>query len=184
MLRPLQVYPRVCGGTRQPGTVRHVDGGLSPRVRGNPARLMVARGWAWSIPACAGEPLGCTAAINKIKVYPRVCGGTSDQWAALCVIDGLSPRVRGNPCDRRLPRPSDRSIPACAGERGRAENERLTAGSIPACAGEPLYRNPDLVRSRVYPRVCGGTSRECGFGGGVGGLSPRVRGEPTTTKPA
>ena len=123
---------------------------------------------------CGGTSSTSAALCVTLTVYPRVCGGTSDQWAALCVIDGLSPRVRGNPCDRRLPRPR-RSIPACAGERGRAENE-LTAGSIPACAGEPLYRNPDLVRSRVYPRVCGGTSRECGFGGGVGGLSPRVRG--------
>ena len=49
-------------------------------------------------------------------------------------------------------------------------------GSIPACAGEPPQKILRPLRSRVYPRVCGGTVRK---GGGIGvsmGLSPRVRG--------
>ena len=31
------VYPRVCGGTRVGGSIAGDIGGLSPRVRGNPA---------------------------------------------------------------------------------------------------------------------------------------------------
>ena len=48
--------------------------------------------------------------------------------------------------------------------------------SIPACAGEPSSGRSLFMRSKVYPRVCGGTGSI-----GVGmillkGLSPRVRG--------
>ena len=48
--------------------------------------------------------------------------------------------------------------------------------SIPACAGEPLEQ-PLVTRvSRVYPRVCGGTTLSpSGTTSGIG-LSPRVRG--------
>ena len=53
---PQGVYPRECGGTVAKGLPKRLALGLSPRVRGNPARRdsgMVAAG---SIPASAGEP--------------------------------------------------------------------------------------------------------------------------------
>ena len=55
-LRWPRVYPRVCGGTYAfaASGVRHH--GLSPRVRGNPARGPAAKACGGSIPACAGEP--------------------------------------------------------------------------------------------------------------------------------
>ena len=70
------VYPRVCGGTgHHPRPLR--DGlGLSPRVRGNPIPRTPTCWRRWSIPACAGEPLGEFLAGNDGRVYPRVCGGT------------------------------------------------------------------------------------------------------------
>ncbi len=50
------VYPRACGGTvLQLLQVLHA-GGLSPRVRGNPAGLSRRTGQPGSIPARAGEP--------------------------------------------------------------------------------------------------------------------------------
>ena len=57
-LPPVQVYPRVCGGTGFVLLPQPVGAGLSPRVRGNqrnPRRLFTLKG---SIPACAGEPAG------------------------------------------------------------------------------------------------------------------------------
>ena len=51
-----RVYPRVCGGTapaRGPGVKQ---GGLSPRVRGNPPGNVAQPAAPGSIPACAGEP--------------------------------------------------------------------------------------------------------------------------------
>ena len=71
------VYPRVCGGTAGIVGMVVVAGGLSPRVRGN---LLFGGGIdpaARSIPACAGEPLAGQMVMWPVRVYPRVCGGTS-----------------------------------------------------------------------------------------------------------
>ena len=109
-----------------------------------------------SIPACAGEPAAEKAVVASLRVYPRVCGGTSVLSLELPLSTGLSPRVRGNPAQAFI--------------------TKSWWGSIPACAGEPLRPTPTPGRSQVYPRVCGGTvgHRRCeGFGTG---LSSRVRG--------
>ena len=50
------------------------------------------------------------------EVYPRVCGGTSKTYRPPHALEGLSPRVRGNPFYSMLRLISHRSIPACAGE--------------------------------------------------------------------
>ena len=151
-----RVYPRVCGGTLFAFLPSHSATGLSPRVRGNPRRIVSPRHSAGSIPACAGEPSSDTANVTIQGVYPRVCGGTVDSEIAAEVEPGLSPRVRGN----RTRSPTTYAVP----------------GSIPACAGEPSRNgllNPCL---RVYPRVCGGTWHwRVGYPGNTG-LSPRVRG--------
>ena len=134
------------------------ESGLSPRVRGNllllPLLLLALR----SIPACAGEPLPPLSLLTSREVYPRVCGGT--RLLALCSssFPGLSPRVRGNLV---LPQPD-------TGARG----------SIPACAGEPFLSAAPQSVARVYPRVCGGTLLPVTGMMAIGGLSPRVRGNP------
>ena len=109
-----------------------------------------------SIPACAGEPRRPAPQLPLKRVYPRVCGGTAMHDFAEWIVQGLSPRVRGN---RHVTAPSVVSI-----------------GSIPACAGEPTAGLRALNRSRVYPRVCGGTSSANAMLFLLSGLSPRVRG--------
>ena len=109
-----------------------------------------------SIPACAGEPRGDHPTWTMRQVYPRVCGGTRVAGRSTPEQVGLSPRVRGN----------------LAGVYEAGSSSR----SIPACAGEPFFYVMQLIRSKVYPRVCGGTplsstDAPCGQG-----LSPRVRG--------
>ena len=93
-----------------------------------------------------------------MKVYPRVCGGTSSRrrrpfppawW-------GLSPRVRGN--------------------RRKSNTIGRWLRSIPACAGEPMTWAGWTGVRRVYPRVCGGTDDLGGLDWSQTGLSPRVRG--------
>ena len=74
---------------------------------------------------------------------------------------GLSPRVRGN--------------------RRQQQNISHRGGSIPACAGEPPSRMMLLNPPRVYPRVCGGTQRPGGMPAPTCGLSPRVRGNPSSS---
>ena len=152
------VYPRVCGGTRQPAAQSPLCGGLSPRVRGNRDDQPFWRGAGRSIPACAGEPPVPNLAPNEVKVYPRVCGGTSWTAARPATAGGLSPRVRGN--------------------QGCRPRETRRPGSIPACAGEPRTAPGHPPFRRVYPRVCGGTQGGEHTLPEQQGLSPRVRGNP------
>ena len=109
-----------------------------------------------SIPACAGEPFGCSDAISAATVYPRVCGGTTAITAQGVMAAGLSPRVRGNLQQTR--------------------SARKPPGSIPACAGEPRFASTGPKPRTVYPRVCGGTVRPRPSPVKDAGLSPRVRG--------
>ena len=71
---------------------------------------------ARSIPACAGEPDPDITEDRQAKVYPRVCGGTGLKSQDDTLIEGLSPRVRGNRVTVTAPPAWLRSIPACAGE--------------------------------------------------------------------
>ena len=102
--------------------------------------------------------MSSTSPSRRVRVYPRVCGGTRRRGRAGLPLRGLSPRVRGN--QNRQPFPL------------------AIAGSIPACAGEPAPGVIELPVSRVYPRVCGGTSLRLASCGWQRGLSPRVRGNP------
>ena len=153
-----RVYPRVCGGTHMRLNAKMTIEGLSPRVRGNPLPRLRLTDLVGSIPACAGEPPFDNVNDNHFRVYPRVCGGTHPIIGENGYKLGLSPRVRGN--------------------RAEEVGTKVERGSIPACAGEPRSPPSRSPRTRVYPRVCGGTAwRRCGSGSS-GGLSPRVRGNP------
>ena len=153
---PYQVYPRVCGGTRQRILPMRPHLGLSPRVRGNLTGLIALAGSFRSIPACAGEPRRAGRPPTPAEVYPRVCGGTCVGSAGVQQVAGLSPRVRGNRC------PSKRGT--------------FCRRSIPACAGEPVNVVDVVVLFGVYPRVCGGTYDAQADQVRYWGLSPRVRG--------
>ena len=110
------VYPRACGGTSIRPRCRRLSSGLSPRVRGNPRRLIRMPRRIRSIPARAGEPKAADQDAKADTVYPRACGGTFDQIGLRCQIPGLSPRVRGNLAAMQCLRVQLRSIPARAGE--------------------------------------------------------------------
>ncbi len=155
-----RVYPRVCGGTPTRTQSEKTAEGLSPRVRGNHLRGVWGQNIAGSIPACAGEPSLDTVSIDSPTVYPRVCGGTA--WIAIArrPVHGLSPRVRGNLTP--------------------ADHATGVRRSIPACAGEPPPTTAARGDQKVYPRVCGGTLPWAPSGEYIAGLSPRVRGNPST----
>ena len=150
------VYPRVCGGTAWPLPLDTLLRGLSPRVRGNRERRPHAPAQLGSIPACAGEPTRFLYNCAFVRVYPRVCGGTSVKTLPVRNKRGLSPRVRGNPAV--------------------VESSKTASRSIPACAGEPCQFATGWWTRWVYPRVCGGTSSRSRARSRITGLSPRVRG--------
>ena len=116
-----------------------------------------------SIPACTGEPEDWARKYWQAQVYPRVYGGTVTVDSFTPGTAGLSPRVRGNPAVR-------------PGQGG-------ALGSIPACTGEPSGRLLVVKEFQVYPRVYGGTPFSFRVWVGYGGLSPRVRGNPTSAGP-
>ena len=70
--------------------------------------------------------------------------------------EGLSPRLRGNP----------------------EANDLLVGAvrSIPAPAGEPAEDSAPSPTVAVYPRACGGTTRDHAWELIDAGLSPRLRG--------
>ena len=132
--------------------------GLSPRGRGNPGAHVQADGPAGSIPAWAGEPVGLPSSVPEQGVYPRVGGGTNDNFDEKVYCRGLSPRGRGNLIGGHY------HIGA--------------SGSIPAWAGEPCGHAPCQWQLPVYPRVGGGTDPLGGILANLLGLSPRGRGNP------
>ena len=150
------VYPRVCGGTSPAPARPTPPKGLSPRMRGNRQRVRAAGQRGRSIPAYAGEPLCANPVGGVPRVYPRVCGGTTNLPAAIARMDGLSPRMRGN--------------------HGHTAVRQWPPGSIPAYAGEPAAGLVSSGRGTVYPRVCGGTGDVRRDGRYGVGLSPRMRG--------
>ena len=191
------VYPRVCGGTVGLHRPRAGAGGLSPRVRGNRRRSLVAPPHGWSIPACAGEPERARRSQSKSMVYPRVCGGTTSTWQKPAGLKGLSPRVRGNRINdipdgptvmvyprvcggtRRGRRPAsylEGLSPRVRGNPVRKSPHHRAGRSIPACAGEPVLEAHQGLSHTVYPRVCGGTTTASLPLSQMPGLSPRVRG--------
>ena len=56
----------------------------------------------------------------------------------------------------------------------------MSSGSIPASAGQPQCQSGESCQPRVYPRECGATVVCSGLLTGWRGLSPRVRGNPST----
>jgi len=130
--------------------------GLSPHVRGSPARKSKARVYGRSIPACAGKPGRRSGECRLNWVYPRMCGEAGNTRLLYRLHLGLSPHVRGSPCLKCSDKPVGRSIPACA--------------------GKPSPRSSACWGSGVYPRMCGEASYTRSSEYDHMGLSPHVRG--------
>ena len=111
-----------------------------------------------SIPVCTGEPRRADITIHKLRVYPRVYGGTTLDMKVIKPTAGLSPCVRGNPIALHSRPRGLRSIPVCTGE--------------PWCPRCWYWYRP------VYPRVYGGTLPVITMTLFLNGLSPCVRGNP------
>ena len=185
------VYPRVCGGTRRAGFARRRIGSnagepqgsteawaewVYPRVCGGTDLDHAVSTYPRSIPACAGEPAGDSGASNGSAVYPRVCGGTSICLNSLST-QGSIPACAGEPTMPRSCISSDNGLsPRVRGNLVQCMDWAGTLRSIPACAGEPRPAQGRCRASSVYPRVCGGTRKECRTTSLRLGLSPRVRG--------
>ena len=129
--------------------------------------------------------------------HPRGCGGTTPCHLEVTAEQGPSPRVRGNPREKRLQLRHGGTIPAGAGEpavkyevpvnivgpsprvRGNPSATSLSLickRTIPAGAGEPRRHRCPSIAAGDHPRGCGGTGGGGGTQGQGHGPSPRVRG--------
>ena len=89
-------------------------------------------------------------------VYPHVCGATTFHAYDRKNLNGLSPRVWGNPlCVLFV---------------------RSGMWSIPTCVGQPCGERIPLADETVYPHVCGATVPDSRPAWQRRGLSPRVWG--------
>ena len=130
------VYPRVGGGNMAWLPPKSPCRGLSPRGRGKHPRRGNPGNPGRSIPAWAGETEEVSLADLQAAVYPRVGGGNPNWAFQVPPVTGLSPRGRGKLDRQFIQTQGHRSIPAWAGETGRAV--------------------PDSDLPAVYPRVGGG----------------------------
>ena len=165
-------------------------------MRGNPAASSTEAIEGGSIPAYAGEPKETQRAVRPEPVYPRVCGGTGGggggafaigsipayagephRGSAVTARRAVYPRVCGGTRPIRSPGKASAGLsPRMRGNRGRRWRPRSWRRSIPAYAGEPYAEAFQGAQQRVYPRVCGGTTRRSRMPSPVMGLSPRMRG--------
>ena len=174
------VYPRPCGGAVWQGHGITRWSGLSPPVRGSRRGGGDDHQLLRSIPARAGEPPPRVTERPVLAVYPRPCGGATRAGIIMRSLGGLSPPVRGAHLDNvRLV--NDRGLsPPVRGSREHIGHEPRQLRSIPARAGEPWYVSIATASAAVYPRPCGGAGIARPFRGVGDGLSPPVRGSPST----
>ena len=144
------------GGADGQAAHRRAVRGPSPRGRGSLDRDTAGRHDHGSIPAWAGEPIGCCWFVTSAKVHPRVGGGAQYLWTNSPSPKGPSPRGRGSQHRGTVLEPLVRSIPAWAGEPWNA-----------GCTSRSMG---------VHPRVGGGAYEYRGFRDGLAGPSPRGRG--------
>ena len=95
--RPLEVYPRLRGGSAAAAWFALFGIGLSPPTRGIPRRAPQSVLRQGSIPAYAGDPLGSAVSANRWRVYPRLRGGSYKAVSRSSPKRGLSPPTRGIP---------------------------------------------------------------------------------------
>ena len=157
------VHPRVGGETDGLGASAAFYDGPSPRGRGNQPPDVPGVPDRRSIPAWAGKPRVVSRRMSRSRVHPRVGGETGPADHAGHAAVGPSPRGRGNHRDW--------------------SSAVTPSGSIPAWAGKPAgNREPENVRA-VHPRVGGETESDGHWRAGIGGPSPRGRGNPPRCPP-
>ncbi len=115
----IPVHPRGCGERTAGHVARLLEHGSSPRVRGTRQRLQKAERALRFIPAGAGNAPTPRRRTGPATVHPRGCGERKPPQAGAGRGAGSSPRVRGTQIRRAAGLPSDRFIPAGAGNARR-----------------------------------------------------------------
>ena len=191
------VHPRSRGEHPRLHAPRASASGSSPLARGTHPRSALDGAPFRFIPARAGNTSPHARSLPSPPVHPRSRGEHVGINLELGLDDGSSPLARGTPAGRAPTRPSDRFIPARAGNtRGaratpaaravhpRSRGEHASAlillaaatGSSPLARGTRLHPGQGRIESRFIPARAGNTRQR------ISGLRnspvhPRSRGE-------
>ena len=150
-------HPRGCGEKRCGVKGQFAVEGSSPRVRGEVLERSYFHTVSGIIPAGAGRRLQPRAPVGARGDHPRGCGEKALIQSLHALIEGSSPRVRG---EDKNAFPKERRV-----------------GIIPAGAGRSILPSIPNLRERDHPRGCGEKFTFSGLVSAVSGSSPRVRGE-------
>ena len=111
----LEDHPRVCGEQRQPRTLKRLNEGSPPRVRGTGIISAYQDKSRRITPACAGNRASYLSFPRSPEDHPRVCGEQTARYLHENSFEGSPPRVRGTDEKLRLFSQLRRITPACAG---------------------------------------------------------------------
>ena len=135
--------------------------GSSPRARGTHLAQGSFQVSERFIPACAGNTKSSRLKSESPPVHPRVRGEHAPNSASNGRRSGSSPRARGTRCRGSPQRPSNRFIPACAGNTRWSLIRRGTLPVHPRVRGEHLTRDlPHLPGDGSSPRARGTLRQE------------------------
>ena len=195
--RSSSVHPRAGGERFCPRLWAGGSTGSSPRWRGTRVSGMSVIGGLRFIPALAGNASPESPASAHPTVHPRAGGERPAGPAHIRRIDGSSPRWRGTLRRIDAPEPSNRFIPALAGNagkpggygRGRAVHPRAggerpppanwrmrLGGSSPRWRGTLIRLALYIERDRFIPALAGNASASLS-GPAHAAVHPRAGGE-------
>ena len=174
-------HPRAGGATVAADMEKRLDGGPSPRRRGNQLDIRLQGRVERTIPAQAGQPDDAAQREPILRDHPRAGGATAYVDFKGRDAGGPSPRRRGNPKTRARAASSPRTIPAQAGQPSTAASVNSTARDHPRAGGATYGADyARLARDGPSPRRRG-NHVALRLGRRHGGTIPAQAGQP---KPA
>ena len=157
-LFPQPVHPRRRG--EHPGA--HVEvyalNGSSPQARGTPARGDAGERIDRFIPAGAGNTAWDHSGSLTLPVHPRRRGEHVRPRGPTNTVHGSSPQARGTLLTFFRHSPTQRFIPAGAGNTRPQRRSRTTSnGSSPQARGTPIPVCSGMIQARFIPAGAGNT---------------------------
>ena len=158
-------------------------GGLPPRARGSPHKLLPLESTVGPTPACAGITVRACLPLTRIRAYPRVRGDHSALIASGAVSPGLPPRARGSPLPSAAPGASPRPTPACAGITAGPSGRKPPRSAYPRVRGDHGIRVPNRLGSLGLPPRARGSRHPRRASARRSGPTPACAGITTTPAP-
>ena len=149
--------PAYAGQTHCP-SMSSPPGSLYPRICGANRELRISRSRSVPLPPhMRGKRPRSTTCPAAPTLYPRICGANSAGVAGAWNIAPLPPHMRGKQRPSRPLRPGE--------------------PSTPAYAGQTEFALKRVVRSHLYPRICGANNHRIRSKPAESPLPPHMRGK-------